>query len=263
MNVSKLLKNDKYIVSSAIVIALIFSVFQFVMYSEASTPNPGHSVTEIGSGAFGEVGDYIFPGASNVGIGTTGPGYKLDVQGTGRFTDPVIVGTPTTNGSHAVTVDYLDAAINGITGGGSEDITAVNAGTGLSGGGTSGSVTLNVGAGTGISVAANTVGLAYPSKSCGSGYAIRSFNVGSSAAPTCIAVGADGYNPNNQPGYGVRGEPTRNEIESWGGGSGGSCYYTAWSAKNGWQFCSYGYFSRGVRGYDLIGGVCIALYCCN
>jgi len=86
-------------------------------------------------------------------------------------------------------------------------------------------------------VAANTVGLAYPSKSCGSGYAIRSFNVGSSAAPTCIAVGADGYNPNNQPGYGVRGEPTRNEIESWGGGSGGSCYYTAWSAKNGWQFC--------------------------
>jgi len=29
MNISKLLKNDKYIVSSAIIIALIFSVFQF------------------------------------------------------------------------------------------------------------------------------------------------------------------------------------------------------------------------------------------
>ena len=40
------------------------------------------------------------------------------------------------------------------------DITGVTAGSGLTGGGDSGSVTLNVGAGTGISVAADTVGLA-------------------------------------------------------------------------------------------------------
>ena len=39
------------------------------------------------------------------------------------------------------------------------DITGVTAGNGLTGGGTSGGVTLNVGAGTGISVAADTVGL--------------------------------------------------------------------------------------------------------
>jgi len=72
--------------------------------------------------------------------------------------------------------------------GGGGDITAVYAGSGLTGGGTSGSVTLNVGAGTGISVAADTVGLAYPSKTCGSGQAIQSFNMGSTAV-SCVAVG--------------------------------------------------------------------------
>lgn len=41
------------------------------------------------------------------------------------------------------------------------DITAVTAGNGLTGGGTTGAVTLNVGAGTGITVAADTVGLDY------------------------------------------------------------------------------------------------------
>lgn len=48
-------KPDLLILTSAIVIILIFLVFQFVMFSEASTPNPGHSAEEIGSGAFGEV----------------------------------------------------------------------------------------------------------------------------------------------------------------------------------------------------------------
>ena len=114
MNIPKLLKNDKCIILGAIVIALIFSVFQFVMFSEASTPNPGHSAAEIGSGTFGEVGSYIFPGASNVGIGVASPSYNLDVQGTGRFTDNVTVATPIEL-NHAVTRDYVDSVCGGVT----------------------------------------------------------------------------------------------------------------------------------------------------
>jgi len=93
-------------------IILIASVFQFVMFSEASpgAPNPGHSVSEIGSGVFAEEGTYAFPGVSTVGIGTTSPDYKLDVRGSGRFTNPVTVATPT-SGPHAATMDYVDSAV--------------------------------------------------------------------------------------------------------------------------------------------------------
>ncbi|BFD24885.1 MAG: hypothetical protein JST_000194 [Candidatus Parcubacteria bacterium] len=51
----------------------------------------------------------------NVGIGTTTPGYKLDVSGTGRFTQPVLVGTPTADG-HATTKSYVDSTIGGGSG---------------------------------------------------------------------------------------------------------------------------------------------------
>jgi hypothetical protein len=55
----------------------------------------------------------------NVGIGTTVPGYKLDVQGTGNFTGTVNVGTPTA-ASNAATKSYVDSAVaSGLTGGGS------------------------------------------------------------------------------------------------------------------------------------------------
>jgi len=40
------------------------------------------------------------------------------------------------------------------------------------------------------------------------------------------------------------------------------CYYTSWSAKDGWSFCSYGYYTRGTRVYDQVGGVFTASYCC-
>ncbi|MBI4034056.1 MAG: hypothetical protein HY378_00725, partial [Candidatus Brennerbacteria bacterium] len=47
--------------------------------------------------------------SGNVGIATTSPAYALHVYGTAAFSQPVIVGTPTTN-SHAATKNYVDTA---------------------------------------------------------------------------------------------------------------------------------------------------------
>jgi len=175
----------------------------------------------------------IYNNGTNIGIGTTSPGYKLEVIGTGRVSGALTLGTQASATDHAVRADRTISAGTGLTGGGNltadrtisvdttylqrrvtgtcasnqairvinvdgtvscvtvgtGTITGVTAGSGLTGGGTSGNVTLNVGAGTGISVGATTVGLAYPTKSCGAGQAIQSFDLGSSAAPTCVAAG--------------------------------------------------------------------------
>jgi hypothetical protein len=53
----------------------------------------------------------------NVGIGTVSPGYKLDVNGTARFTGAVIVPAPTEN-MHASTKKYVDDEILKIPAGG-------------------------------------------------------------------------------------------------------------------------------------------------
>ncbi|MBI5220314.1 MAG: hypothetical protein HY978_00560, partial [Candidatus Liptonbacteria bacterium] len=71
-----------------------------------------------GSNIHGTTPMVTFQKSGNVGIGSASPGYKLDVSGTGQFSQPVIVGTPTATG-HAVTKNYMDSAIQAIGGQGS------------------------------------------------------------------------------------------------------------------------------------------------
>jgi hypothetical protein len=66
----------------------------------------------------------------NIGIATTTPAYKLDVNSTAQFTNTVIVGTPTAD-THAATKSYVDSAfisptISGDLNMGGNNILAVN-----------------------------------------------------------------------------------------------------------------------------------------
>jgi hypothetical protein len=96
-----------------------------VSFWKGSTRTAGirsHNATETGGAAnlleiWSEAGNIEFSGG-RVGIGTSGPGYLLDVQGTGNFTGTVNVGTPTT-GTNAATKSYVDSAVTGGSSGGS------------------------------------------------------------------------------------------------------------------------------------------------
>ena len=57
------------------------------------------------------VTQHIFQSGS-VGIGTTTAAYKLDVNGTGSFANPVIVGSPSA-ANHATTKSYVDSLLTG------------------------------------------------------------------------------------------------------------------------------------------------------
>jgi hypothetical protein len=95
--------------------------------------NPG--VIQVAGSA--PAGSLVIPQSGNVGIGTTAPAAKLEVNGTAQFDQPVTFAS-------------------GQMFPGAGTITGVTAGTGLSGGGTSGNVTLS---NTGVLTVAPGTGL--------------------------------------------------------------------------------------------------------
>ncbi|NMB40013.1 MAG: hypothetical protein GYA00_01420 [Parcubacteria group bacterium] len=67
----------------------------------------------------GSTGGIISGYNNNIGINQALPAYRLDVNGTGRFTDAVIVGDPTLD-SHAATKEYVDSHSGGLPTGGTD-----------------------------------------------------------------------------------------------------------------------------------------------
>ena len=102
-----------------------------------------------GSGSLGN--SLIFDNGTNVGINDATPSYRLDVNGTGRFTSTVVVGAPTLD-THAATKSYVDSSVIADTNAG----TICASGTFLNGDGTCDSITQGLWSLNGTSTYYNT-----------------------------------------------------------------------------------------------------------
>ncbi len=188
----------------------------------------------------------------NVGIGTTTPGARLEVNGQVKITG----GSPSAGKVLISDAAGLATWTNLPAGG---DITAVNAGTGLSGGGTSGDVTLAVSVPLSLTGSVASPAAVFDATNTGTGYGVKG-----SSSYTFAAV--YGYNNSGNFGYlgssnyGVYG--TNSATGNYGYlGSNAYGVYGSSSSNFGYLGSSiygvYGYSSTGagVYGYSSTGNL--------
>ncbi|MDA2936507.1 hypothetical protein MYX06_04795, partial [Patescibacteria group bacterium AH-259-L05] len=82
--------------------------------------NPSIHINDTGGGNLIQlqksgVDKFVVDATGKVGVGVSSPSYTLDVAGTGKFTQPIIVGESTAD-IHASTQGYVKAAVEGTSG---------------------------------------------------------------------------------------------------------------------------------------------------
>lgn len=185
---TKIAKQATYWLSIVAIGLVVGLSIQFVQaWTEPSVAPPGGNVgAPINTSATAQTksgiltvnpANFLVP-SGNSGFGTASPSYRVDILGSMRL-------QPTSAPSGSNGVMYYDSATNKFRcyqngawvdciGSGGGGVTSVTGSNGVTASPTTGAV---------------GVSLTYSSKSCSAGYAIQSFNLGSSSAPTCVAVG--------------------------------------------------------------------------
>ncbi|MEM4330640.1 MAG: hypothetical protein QW273_01370 [Candidatus Pacearchaeota archaeon] len=125
---NKKMRGEKKILYFEIFLILLIT---FLSFSFVFSADPGHSAPAIGPGTF-ESGNFIFPQnlsvLGNVGIGTTSPSYKLDVNGTARITGATYLENSKCPAGQVLTTDSSTGLVS---------CTSISGVGGISGSGTS------------------------------------------------------------------------------------------------------------------------------